>query len=157
MVVIKTSFYLYLGAKDKNTNFLKLNILGKFQGDGRGWRKAALKNCGGGNYKTHSSNLHPHILFCCFRCLVTALTHPLIISSSSSSHCLHTSCQPLTVPFLIWCKIKERVCYYTILHKFLKPCHTLIMKKDKFKVRYKNVKGQSGVAEDLDTMFLTLR
>lgn len=36
MVVIKTGFYLYLGAKDTNAKFLKLDILGKFQGDGRG-------------------------------------------------------------------------------------------------------------------------
>lgn len=152
MVVVKRSLYLYLGAKDKSTNFLKLKILGKFQGDGRGWKRAALKNCGGGNYKTHSSSLHPHILSLLFPlsgdCIDLSFDHFL--------HYLHTSCQPLTVPFLIWCKTKERVCYYIVLYKSLKPCHTLIVKKEKFKVRYKNAKGQSGVAEDLDTMFLIL-
>ena len=36
MVVVKKRFYLYLGAKDINTEFLELNSLAKFQGDGRG-------------------------------------------------------------------------------------------------------------------------
>lgn len=36
MVVIKIAFYLYSGAKDTNEKFLKLDILAKFQGDGRG-------------------------------------------------------------------------------------------------------------------------
>lgn len=33
-VVVKTGFYRSLGAKDTNAAFLKLDILGKVQGDG---------------------------------------------------------------------------------------------------------------------------